>query len=331
MKNRASEWNKDRPHRSGFTALELLVVLTGISLVVALILPAVQQSREASRAAQCRHRMRQLGLASHAFHETHKEFPSGAVRMWALLPFVEQAPLYESLANYSPFTTATQESIPEDRPANVTTYICPSSQASPSSFDFSYFVNGGNFWTGLNQDRSRQTSRRNGMFSTHWISGGVRIRDVFDGTSNTAFYSETRRPWGERTTRNVPGYSNDLSPFYWQLNRVPASTQEFSVMMEAPDEPYNHHANRIQAQFNTLVYGFDSHIGLPNRPSCRIPRKISKTFRLAEAVSPSSNHKGGVNVLNVDGSVNFVSEDIDRNVWIDLGSRDSRMTEPMPE
>ena len=105
-----------RSHRQGFTLIELLVVIAIIAVLVALLLPAVQQAREAARRSTCKSKLKQLGLAMHNYHDTHTLFVPSAVSLgWCrlsgpglpniqnknglalLLPYVDQAPIYNQL------------------------------------------------------------------------------------------------------------------------------------------------------------------------------------------------------------------------------------------
>src|SRR5262245_43952446 len=94
----------------GFTLIELLVVIAVIAILIALLLPAVQQAREAARRTQCKNNLKQQGLAIHNYEETHKRMPMGIVSSFtgafdddgfswgtSILPFIDQAPLYNKL------------------------------------------------------------------------------------------------------------------------------------------------------------------------------------------------------------------------------------------
>lgn len=121
---------------SGFTLIELLVVIAIIAVLVALLLPAVQQAREAARRSQCKNQLKQIGLALHNYHDSYRSFPPGNVTMgnccgspcgtnWAIsiLPFMDQAPLYQQYNfdkyNEDPENQAVRETI-------LPVFNCPS-------------------------------------------------------------------------------------------------------------------------------------------------------------------------------------------------------------
>lgn len=91
----------------GFTLIELLVVIAIIAILIALLLPAVQQAREAARRSQCKNNLKQTGLALHNYHDTFNLFPIGAntsvpngwgISFWvSLLPYMDQAPVYNQM------------------------------------------------------------------------------------------------------------------------------------------------------------------------------------------------------------------------------------------
>src|SRR5262245_1271280 len=93
--------------RKAFTLVELLVVIAIIGVLVALLLPAVQVAREASRRSECQSNLKQLGIAMHTFHDNNRMFPYNyqniGVNTWEsvsanyfLLPFIEQPNVYNA-------------------------------------------------------------------------------------------------------------------------------------------------------------------------------------------------------------------------------------------
>jgi len=100
--------------RSGFSLIELLVGVFVISLLIALIFPAIQQSRETARRTQCTNNLKQLGLAIHSYHDANGMFPIHQgygveqARFWGafplLLPYLDQAAVYNQL-NFQAETT----------------------------------------------------------------------------------------------------------------------------------------------------------------------------------------------------------------------------------
>ncbi|UUO07760.1 DUF1559 domain-containing protein [Blastopirellula sp. J2-11] len=114
--------------RRGFTLVELLVVIAIIGVLIALLLPAVQQAREAARRTQCLSNLKQMGLAVHNFHDTYNELPPSRIEFkylgWSalILPFIEQQNLYDQLdlkKKYSEQSAAVQQT-------PISVYVCPS-------------------------------------------------------------------------------------------------------------------------------------------------------------------------------------------------------------
>lgn len=137
--------------RRGFTLIELLVVIAIIAILIALLLPAVQQAREAARRTQCKNNLKQIALALHNYHDTHLVFPYGVYGYWSsnscpqrnsfgtwrvmILPFIDQAPMYNSVSPYfgwssCPYGTAPPPvfALPEHK-LPVPAFVCPSDTA----------------------------------------------------------------------------------------------------------------------------------------------------------------------------------------------------------
>lgn len=127
--------------RPGFTLIELLVVIAIIAVLIALLLPAVQQAREAARRTQCKNNLKQLGLALHNYHDTNNIFPinysdgnyseSGFEHAWifGVLPYIDQAPLYNTVNSSQPM------SFPVNLAAAqrvIQVLLCPSDSSSGS-------------------------------------------------------------------------------------------------------------------------------------------------------------------------------------------------------
>ncbi len=119
--------NNSGCQRRAFTIVELLVVIAVIGLLMALILPAVQQAREAARRTQCRSNLHQMGIATHNYHDAHQFFPFGYLSPHQkLLPYIDQGALFDRLESDPLY--ALDSGFPV-----VSLFVCPSDPLSSSS------------------------------------------------------------------------------------------------------------------------------------------------------------------------------------------------------
>ncbi|MEX1039942.1 MAG: DUF1559 domain-containing protein [Pirellulaceae bacterium] len=204
--------------REGFTLVELLVVIAIIGVLVALLLPAVQQAREAARRMSCSANFKQVALAIHNYHDTHLVFPVGAgigggcsgttekhMFSWGvhLLPYIEQSARY----NQIDFTLATNDPVNYESSTNpqgglgpVTTYICPSNPQSDLMINpgFSALLEAvpRTDMAGVTDSRDWRCNAGAGVRPRPDGNGAlvawskIRFKDIIDGTSNTLIIGE---------------------------------------------------------------------------------------------------------------------------------------------
>ncbi len=188
----------------GFTLIELLVVISIIAILIALLLPAVQQAREAARRIQCKNNLKQLGLAMHNYLDTHRCFPPNGVsnatgtQTWSaqafLLPFLEGGNLYRGInfdVGYGHAANLTPVNVAATR---VPVLVCPSdlndrqrvtAAGLPEHWPLSYGVGRGNYLV----HRTNFTADGGAAFA---YNKGTRDRDFTDGLSNTVGMSEVK-------------------------------------------------------------------------------------------------------------------------------------------
>ena len=293
----------------GFTLIELLVVIAIIAVLVALLLPAVQQAREAARRSQCKNNLMQLGLAMHNYHDSHRLFPPGAVQIfnpgpgrneatWVsmLLPYLDQGPLYNTINFNECFGCVSSSTHPLYLVASTFLPLmrCPSEPqvglAASCYARGTYAANSGLGPLHSSQD-PHDATRVPGVKYTYGpftMNSRTRIGDIRDGTSNTVMVSEIRNAEGA-DFRGVMHYPEGSM---YQHDRTPnvATPDDFRsglcvTTVEAPCVGvYTSAANR------------------------------------AIIMSSRSPHTGGVQSLLADGSVRFISENINLATWQALGT-----------
>jgi len=125
----------DMRKRNGFTLIELLVVIAIISVLLGLLLPAVQKARESANRISCANNLKQLGLAMHQYHNVMERLPPTRLGQgyatWAvlILPYIEQDNLYRQWD----LTKSYYDQSPVARQTVVSIYFCPSRRTSHSS------------------------------------------------------------------------------------------------------------------------------------------------------------------------------------------------------
>jgi prepilin-type N-terminal cleavage/methylation domain-containing protein/prepilin-type processing-associated H-X9-DG protein len=330
-------------HR-GFTLVELLVVIAIIGILVALLLPAVQAAREAARRATCLNHIKNVGLAALEYESAKKELPYGRKFDWwdtytwteLILPYVEQQAVYDlywtlpdpvfkdvppAVGSNGPL--ANDSRMRQARHSQIPVYYCPSDK-SPQANELNTDSYG--FWRGSYRgcvgagdmygnrivfaDGPIPAGAWKGTFSVKSTGGTsppplyskVKLKDFADGTSSTLMFSEGLVP-------TVPGWGGAIG-----------------------ETIYGNMGGALFSAYTT------PNSSIADGPTGPCPSDVGDTEYFAPCVSKSLNpwggpagatafaaarsaHPGGVNASMVDGSIRFVSDDVDTNAWRAAGTR----------
>jgi len=303
--------------RGGFTLVELLVVIAIIGILIGMLLPAVQQVREAARRTKCMNNLKQIGLALHNHHDSFQHFPPGALAYltngtlvaqggpepskpavtggwgWGtfILPFLEQQALYEQLAPQGPNFPAAPTPLTR---SVLSMYQCPSDSKGELHTSIDLGGNGVNdgharssyvgvcgSGNGANYNQNQLPQQR-GVFGYNTRS---RMASMSDGTSNTMMVVE--RFWdGQDSERRRGGV--------W-VGRAPSSNKYSTIA-------------RVENLPNWLINGTNNNAA------------ASTHGGIGQSSGNAAIRGGfGLHALNGDGSVRLISENIDGLTWQLLG------------
>jgi prepilin-type N-terminal cleavage/methylation domain-containing protein/prepilin-type processing-associated H-X9-DG protein len=269
----------DRRTRAGFTLVELLVVIAIVGLLLALLLPAVQAARESARRAQCQNNLKQIGLALLGYHECYKVFPRGgwpattANISWsaAVLPHLEEQPLYNSLNRAVPYTDLTN--LQPGRTV-LAVFLCPTSPKE-------------SFWK---PSADLPSSSPNAYARTDY--------GALNGERALRAPMATNSP-----ERGVLILEKNLS-----LTAITDGTSQTILVGEAPEG--------IHSIWISVKNVFDQSAPI-NALATYAPGYVFYDY----GQEINSYHSGGAFALFADGSVRFLSEDMDVRVLAALCSR----------
>jgi prepilin-type N-terminal cleavage/methylation domain-containing protein len=321
--------------RRGFTLIELLVVIAIIAILIALLLPAVQQAREAARRSTCKNNLKQIGLALHNYHDVYKSFPPGRVRntfatpsgwysgniAWQarILAQVDQSPIYKSVdwnLGYGTSGTDGNGGVNGASPNGarrqiVPVYRCPSDSGTGQVTwmdPTGNRVQGHAANTGYAHNNyvgcvGADARLRTGNPSTRGIFGtntSVAIRDILDGTSNVVVVSECVVGFPKLSTNESGSGFSAACPTSGSLDT--STTRERGNSWFYAYFPQSAFFSTLVGPNNSLTY------------DCGV--NSDRALSAARSL-----HAGGVQVLLTDGSVRFVTENINLTTWRNLGDK----------
>ncbi|RCS40804.1 DUF1559 domain-containing protein [Bremerella cremea] len=334
--------------RQGFTLVELLVVIAIIGVLIALLLPAVQQAREAARRSQCINNLKQLGLASHNRHDTFKEFPAALYNTnngnagnneldqlgpnWVvfLLPQLEQNALYELFqVNPNATTTATMwnmnATVPTSngntsnttlaRSQEIPGLLCPSDRGNNLMYN-STVSNVGNNW-------GRGNYAANGGFGAWWVDGEMRTPNTYSKSINSDGAFTVNK--GRNMSAFTDGTSNSILMAEVRIGETATDQRGVWAMGVAGSSVLSLYSqgdcygpNDKNANSDDV---YDCQDMANGKGGCW--ENCPSTQATARSL-----HPGVVNVVYADGSVSSIPDSVSQPVWAMMGAiRDAQVFE----
>jgi prepilin-type N-terminal cleavage/methylation domain-containing protein/prepilin-type processing-associated H-X9-DG protein len=328
-----------RLRRFGFTLIELLVVIAIIAVLIALLLPAVQQAREAARRTQCKNNMKQIGLALHNYHDVFNIFPFGRGSDWQwdagghmtlsmVLPYIDQTNVYNKF-NFvwggwrKGATMAGNDTSAQSNWAvtlqRIPTFYCPSNP-------FDGYIS----WTGGCQTQA--PSCDDDSAATHYMPIAHSGLDGFKARSGCSpssvdpsidsAYGPPGWPTGATTCRQ-PQWAHKMDGMFFMNSRVRiGDVTDGTSNTLCFGEHVGNGGTRFREQHGWGAYG--GGIGVQNgiNANWRIsPPLTGWGYNDTAWTGPGSYHEGGAHFLLADGSVRFLSENMDQRQLGGLASR----------
>ena len=318
-----------RRHQHGFTIIELLVVIAVIAVLVALLLPAVQAARESARRTQCKNNLKQLGLALHNYHDRSLMFPPGAVilrspgaagagdgslaspttggydmiwrasngidrcQSWMvqIIPFLEYKNLYEQW-NFSADVKTNQFGLGGERLAdkNLNAFLCP----------------------------SRPEGKHNGIMFQNWAGGFTDYGGCF-GAGNLAINSSSIRTmyYGADPNSARGTIYNNGGVFYGNSNTSIRDIRDGTSMTILTGEVQRLNGGTVPT---TSIDGWAVG-GLPTLFSTFDTNVQTKAgINGLQRETAGSDHRGGAHFGFADGTIRFLTENMDLTIYNALGT-----------
>lgn len=306
--------------RRAYTVVEIIVSISIVAVLLAILIPAIQDARSSARRVECASKLRQVGLAVMQYHESFGRFPPGSNRGYslftAILPYLDAAANMRSI-NFDKNPRDEANAVASGMKLPVLS--CPADPLVNSVGTFGMTSYQGNIGSGLHVSGKPNGVFQNIKYGT-LSSGTLDLRSVTDGSSNTIALSEALVGGGtnqalRKIFQTERGYlhSSDSQALIDACNSFRTKTQ-------SPGDRWAKGGKWLRGDHGYSLY---NHSSVPNHESCTNEGDV-----FTGVYTASSTHAAGVNSAYCDGSVRFVAEAIDLTVWRSAGTRSGGETTP---